>query len=92
MDIAADFFAEFDDHDEKHRNLLATLEKHVPEVRFQLVAEHGPALGEELNISAEICSQLVDKAKREKKLSQMELTGEQIVYALSILELNAVLL
>ncbi len=72
MDIAADLFTEFDDHDEKHRDLLAALEKQMPEVRFQLVAEDGTSLGEELCISAEMRNQLVDRAKREKKISQID--------------------
>jgi len=91
VDLASDLFAEFDDSDEKHRNLLATLEKQVPEVRFQLVAEHGAFVGEELDIPADICSHLVDKVNKEKKLSQMELTRGQMVYAIPVFELNAVL-
>lgn len=94
MYISGDIFSEFTDQEKELKEFDLFLRKKMPQGKFQLVLHHdsGCLYGDDLVLSSKARKAIVHRANKEKGLFLYELNEKDVVHAIFIQELNAVLI
>ena len=94
MYIPEDIFTEFSDHEVNLKQFLLFLRKRMPQTKFQLVLKPDSEclFGDHLVLSSKLRSKIVHRAHKEKGMFLFELNEKDVVYAIFIQDLNAVLI
>jgi len=94
MYISGDIFSEFTDQETELKEFDLFLRKKMPQGKFQLVLNHDSdcLYGDDLVLSSKERNAIVHRAHTEKGLFLFELNEKDVVHAIFIQELNAVLI
>ena len=94
MYISGDIFSEFTDHETELKEFDLFLRKKMPQGKFQLVLNHDKdcLYGDHFVLSSKERYAIVHRAHKEKGMFLFELNEKDVVHAMFIQELNAVLI
>jgi two-component system, sensor histidine kinase and response regulator len=94
MYISGDIFSEFTDQETELKEFDLFLRKKMPQGKFQLVLNHDRdcLYGDDLVLSSKERNEIVHRAHKENGLFLHELNEKDVVHAIFIQELNAVLI
>ncbi|RZB35873.1 MAG: hypothetical protein SRB2_02671 [Desulfobacteraceae bacterium Eth-SRB2] len=93
MDIPGDIFSEFEDQNTESKKFLSMLKERMPEGCFELILNHkrNVSLGDNLNLSLNVRDEIVNRTKKENRITHMNLPDGLLVYSTAINELDAIL-
>ncbi len=94
MYIPEDIFSEFTNHETEFKEFHLFLRRKIPQGKFQLVLNHDRdcLYGDDLVLSSKDRNAIVHRAHTEKGMFLFELNETDVVHAIFIQELNAVLI